>query len=447
MKELLLQGANALVIGNGRTGTSAAQYLLDRGCAVALCDGDPDAACASQLVGRITFHAGVDGVDLVAGKSLIVPSPGVPATAPVLRRAVELAIPVVSEIELAASALAAPLLAITGTNGKSTTTELVGAMLRAAGRRPFVGGNLGTPLIEACAAGADVVVAEISSFQLEWVETFHPQVAGVLNLTRDHLDRHGDMASYGEIKSRIFRRQTSEDFLIVNRDDSAVSQMAAAGAGQMVSFGRSALDGDGAQIFPDRIAVVWGPETFSVALDSVALSGAHNEENMAAALLLALAIGVPWRAAVSALSEFVGLPHRMEPVLEVGGVAFVDDSKGTNVGALCKSLAGFSGGRVILLAGGRGKGASFQPARDSVARAARAVVAYGEAADAIGDAWSDLVPVHREEKFADAFSVAWELSTAGDTLLLSPACASQDQFANYQERGQAFAMLAQELVG
>jgi len=163
---------------------------------------------------------------------------------------------------------------------------------------------------------------------------------------------------------------------------------------------------------------------------------------MAAALLLALAVGIPAEKAVSVLADFSGLPHRMERVLEVGGVTFVDDSKGTNVGALCKSLSGFSPGRVILLAGGRGKGASFRPARDLVARSARAVVAYGEAADAIGEAWSDVVPVRKETQFADAFSAACELSVAGDTVLLSPACASQDQFANYQERGETFASLA-----
>ena len=168
---------------------------------------------------------------------------------------------------------------------------------------------------------------------------------------------------------------------------------------------------------------------------------------MAAALLLALAIGVPQAAAVSVLDGFVGLPHRMERVAEVAGVTFIDDSKGTNVGALCKSLTGFPQGRVILLAGGRAKGASFLPARELVAEHARAVVAYGEAADAIGDAWSSVVPVQKEAKFSDAFTAAWELSVAGDTLLLSPACASQDQFINYQERGQAqTAELARAIV-
>ena len=437
-----LQGARALVIGSGRTGTATATYLLAHASEVTLCDQRPDASCPAELLDRIAFHAGVDGADLVSDHTLVVPSPGVPATAAPLRRARDLGIAVISEIELAAAAIEVPLVAITGTNGKSTTTELVGAMLLAAGRRPFVGGNLGTPLIEAADSDADIVVAEISSFQLEWVEDFHPQVAALLNLTRDHLDRHGDMDSYGAIKARIFQRQRPADCLIINRDDPEVCRLAEAARGEVRSFGRSTLAGDGAQIFDDRIAVRWGSETFVVPLDSVALGGAHNEENMAAALLLALAVGIPAAKGVSVLAKFSGLPHRMERVLEVGGVTFIDDSKGTNVGALCKSLSGFSPGRVILLAGGRGKGASFRPARDLVARSARAVVAYGEAADAIGEAWSDLVPVRKETRFADAFSAACELSVAGDTVLLSPACASQDQFANYQERGEAFASLA-----
>jgi len=442
MTEGFLQGARALVIGSGRTGTATAAYLLAHTSEVTLCDQRPDAPCPPELRDRIAFHAGVDGADLVPDHTLVVPSPGVPATAAPLRRARDLGIAVISEIELAAAAIAVPLVAITGTNGKSTTTELVGAMLSAAGRRPFVGGNLGTPLIEAADTDADIVVAEISSFQLEWVEDFHPEVAALLNLTRDHLDRHGDMHSYGETKARIFQHQSHADCLIINRDDPEVCRLAEEARGGVRSFGRSPLAGDGAQIFDDRIAVHWGSETFAVSLDSVALGGAHNEENMAAALLLALAVGIPAEKAVSVLADFSGLPHRMERVLEVGGVTFVDDSKGTNVGALCKSLSGFSPGRVILLAGGRGKGASFRPARDLVARSARAVVAYGEAADAIGEAWSDVVPVRKETQFADAFSAACELSVAGDTVLLSPACASQDQFANYQERGETFASLA-----
>jgi UDP-N-acetylmuramoylalanine--D-glutamate ligase len=445
MKEAALQGAEVLVIGNGRTGTSVARYLFGLGSDVVLCDLALEAVCAPDLAEHIAFHAGTDGAELVAGKSLVVPSPGVPAMAPALRRARELGVPVLSEIELAATALKVPLLAITGTNGKSTTTELVGAMLRAAGQRPFVGGNLGNPLLLALEEDVDSVVAEISSFQLEWVEDFHPQVAAILNLTGDHLDRHGDMESYGQIKARIFRRQTPNDVLVINRDDAEVGRLAGKANGEVRSFGRSVLHGDGAQIFADRIEVVWASETFAVSLQSAALHGAHNEENMAAALLLALALGVPQAAAVSVLENFVGLPHRMERVGEVAGVTFVDDSKGTNIGALCKSLSGFPEGRVILLAGGRGKGASFLPARELVAQHARAVVAYGEAADAIGEAWSSVVPVQKEAKFADAFTVAWKLSVAGDTLLLSPACASQDQFVSYQERGQAFAALAQGL--
>lgn len=446
MTETAAQGAQVLVIGSGRTGTSVARHFLDQGSSVVLCDLAPGAVCEASLALQVEFHPGVDGVDLVEGKSLVVPSPGVPATAPSLVRARSLGIPVLSEIELAAARLNVPMLAITGTNGKSTTTELVGAILRAADRRPFVGGNLGPPLLMAVGEDFDCVVAEISSFQLEWVQDFHPQVAAILNLTKDHLDRHGDMAAYGDLKARIFARQTEADFLVVNRDDNDVSRLAMQAKAILCTFGRSALVGDGAQIFEDRIEVVWDSETYTVALADVALQGIHNEENMAAALLLTRAVGVPHAIALSVLKEFVGLPHRMEWVCEVSGVNFVDDSKGTNVGALCKSLAGLPAGRVVLLAGGRGKGASFAPARDLVAQQARAVVAYGEAADAIDEAWSSAVSVEKQSNFEDAFAAAWALACDGDTLLLSPACASQDQFANYHERGEAFAALARGLA-
>lgn len=439
MTGALPAGSHALVIGNGRTGQAAARHLLGLGVAVRLSDARPEARCAAELEGEVEFHAGAESESLLAGITLVVPSPGVRADAPLLRAACAAGIPVLAEIELAAHALNIPLIAISGTNGKSTTTELVGAMLRAAGRHPFVGGNLGTPLVLATQGDFDSVVAEISSFQLEWVERFHPGIAALLNVSDDHLDRHGDLENYARLKARLFAHQSGTDVAVLNRDDSFVRTWASRIAGRVWTFGRSPLDGPGARIDATRILIDTGAGRHEIELAGLALAGPHNAENIAAAALLAEAAGVPAERAVAALRDFGGLPHRMETVADYGGVVYIDDSKGTNVGALCKALEGLPEGRVVLIAGGRGKGGDFAAARDFVASRTNLVAVYGEAAGELMRAWSSAARVVTHERFADAVEAAKEAARDGDTVLLSPACASQDQFRDYQERGNAFA--------
>lgn len=439
MTGALPAGSYALVIGNGRTGQAAARHLLGLGAAVRLSDARSKARCTAELAGEVEFHAGAESESLLEGITMVVPSPGVRADAPLLRAACAAGIPILAEIELAGRALDLPLIAITGTNGKSTTTELVGAMLRAAGRRPFVGGNLGTPLVLAAHGDFDSVVAEISSFQLEWVERFHPGIAALLNVSGDHLDRHGDLANYVRIKARVFAHQAGDDIAVLNRDDPRVQAWASRIAGRVWTFGRSPLDGPGARIDANRILIDTGSGRHSIELAGIALAGPHNAENIAAAALLAEAALVPAEKALAALRDFRGLPHRMETVAEHGGVVYIDDSKGTNVGALCKSLEGMAPGRVVLIAGGRGKGGDFAAASALVASRTNLVAVYGEAAGELAQAWSGAVRLVAHERFADAVDTAKAAACAGDTVLLSPACASQDQFRDYQERGDAFA--------
>lgn len=441
MTELSLAGIEALVVGAGRTGAAAASFLLDCGATVRLVDDRAEARLPAELAGRVEFHAGSSAPEVLAGAALVVPSPGVPQDAPLLAAAVAAGIPVCSEIELAARTLAAPLVAITGTNGKSTTTELLGAMLRAAGARPFVGGNLGTPLVEAARSEADVVVAEISSFQLEWVDRFHPQVGVWLNLSEDHLDRHGDLDTYARTKARLFAHQAEADVAILNRDDPRVWEWAGRIRGRVWSFGRSKLDRPGACIESDRIVVDNGAVRHEFATAGLALRGPHNQDNIAAAALAAEALSVPADRVAEALQGFAGLRHRMEEVAERGGVRFIDDSKGTNLGALQRALEGLPDGRVVLIAGGRGKGGDYSGVLDLLASRAHFAVAYGEAGEDLVHAWQDRVRVEFHRPFAEAVEAARAAARPGDTVLLSPGCASQDQFGDYRERGEAFAAI------
>lgn len=444
MTELSLAGTETLVIGTGRTGAAAASFLLGEGGRVRLADDRPDAVLPAELDGQVEFHPGSSDPALLEGVALVVPSPGVPEDAPILAAAVAAEIPVWSEIELAARRLRASLVAITGTNGKSTTTELLGAMLRAGGARTFVGGNLGTPLVEAARDEFDVAVAEISSFQLEWVERFHPRVGVWLNLSEDHLDRHGDLANYAAVKARLFAHQAEADVAVLNRDDPLVWEWASRLRGRVWSFGRSRLDGPGARIEEGRIVVDNGEAVHELETRGLALQGPHNEENIAAAALAAEALGVPRADVARALIRFEGLRHRMEKVAERDGVSFVDDSKGTNLGALYRSLEGMPEGRVVLIAGGRGKGGDYAGIMDLLASRVHFVAAYGEAADDLWSAWHGRVKVERHPRFADAVIAARAAARTGDTVLLSPACASQDQFRDYRERGDAFAAQVRE---
>ena len=430
----------ALVLGFQRTGQAVARVLAARGVRVRVADRRPAEALGVETRQwmDIELRLGEEGPDLLAGMDLVVPSPGVPREAPLLAAALRRGLPVHSEIEMAAGLLACPVVAITGTNGKSTTTSLVGLALARAGRRAFVGGNLGTPLIAAVGTDADVAVAEVSSFQLEWVEQFRPRVGCLINLTPDHLDRHGSFESYAAAKARLFARQQAEDFAVLNRDDAVVWRVAEHLGSRRVSFGAApvpcgAFAGEGyvALRLPGA-----GEERYDLA--RTRLVGRHNLENVLAAVTVARLAGAPPRAVQEAIDAFEPLPHRMTRVAARLGVDWFDDSKATNVGAAVKSLESFPP-CVVLLAGGVDKGGSYAPLADAAAGKVRVALVFGAARDAIAAALAARdVAVEHVPSLEAAVRAAAVHARPGDVVLLAPACSSFDMFADYAARGRAF---------
>jgi len=391
----------------------------------------------------LRYHLGGEMTSWLDGMDLVIPSPGVPMESSLLKAAVARRIPVLSEIELAYRFFRAPLIAITGTNGKSTTTTLIGAMLKAEGKKTFVGGNLGAPFIGAVADDWDWGVVEISSFQLEWVEVFRPRVALLLNITEDHLDRYATFADYCGAKERIFAAQTGADVAILNRDDPRVWQLKDRLKARVLSFGFDVVN-DG--VFATAADIVWrdGATEERYPLQKARLQGVHNVENMMAAIAAAKCAGVSRRAIDNSLEEFPGLEHRLEFVREKDGVRYYNDSKGTNVGAVVKSLASFSA-PVILLAGGVDKGGDYAPLEDCIKQKVRRLVLFGAAKQTIAKALGHLTTTVIVDDIATAVRDAAVHGQAGDVVLLSPACASFDQFRNYSERGKVFKSLVQQL--
>jgi UDP-N-acetylmuramoylalanine--D-glutamate ligase len=439
--------SRVLVVGLGRTGRAVARILRGRGAAVRAVDDRPRAQVAldPEEWRGIDLRFGGAGDADVGDVDLVVPSPGVPARAPVLRAAAARGVPVWSEIELAARLLSCPVVAVTGTNGKSTTTTLVGAALAGDGRATFVGGNLGRPLVEAVDEPCAVAVAEVSSFQLEWVETFRPAVAVILNVTPDHLDRHASFAEYRDLKGRIFDRQTAGDHAVVNRDDDQAAGLAARGAGSVATFGWSAGE-RGATIVPPvvRLDVGAGPEEYR--LDRTALQGRANAENVAAAALVARLAGAAPPAVAEAIDRARPLPHRLELVREHRGVRWFDDSKATNVGAVVQSLGTFDR-PVILIAGGVDKGGDYAPLVAAARRGTRLAVLIGEARARLGAALAPAgVRVEEAASLEAAVALAAGEARAGDVVVLAPACSSFDMFRDYTERGRRFRAAVEEVA-
>jgi UDP-N-acetylmuramoylalanine--D-glutamate ligase len=442
-----LKGKNVLVIGLARTGRECARFLVEQGARVSVSDLRSAEQLKSELDGlaglAIRYHLGGEEKRWLDGIDYVVPSPGVPMANLLLRAAVERRIPVLSEIEVAARFFSAPLVAITGTNGKSTTTTLIGAMLQAEGRKIFLGGNLGAPFIGAVTNDWDWGVVEISSFQLEWVDQFKPRIAVLLNMTEDHLDRYPTFADYCHAKERIFAAQTKDDVAILNRDDAKVWALRDRLKAQVVSFGFGAV-AEG--VFATKDEIFWragaNEETFPLA--KVKIQGVHNVENMMAAIAAVKFAGVSRRAMQRTLEEFPGLEHRLEFVREKDGVRYFNDSKGTNVGAVVKSLASFSV-PVILLAGGVDKGGDYAPLADGIRQRVRRLVLFGEAKTIIAEALGMLTETAIVDDIQAAVGDAAEHAQTGDVVLLSPACSSFDQFRNYAERGKIFKQLVQAL--
>jgi UDP-N-acetylmuramoylalanine--D-glutamate ligase len=453
-----LAGKNALVLGLGETGLSMARFLARRGARVRVADSrddPPKLAALGAALPQAELALGAFRDESFAGVDLVAISPGVPLATPQVRAAAARGVVVVGDIELFAQALragkrgaqAAPqVLAVTGTNGKTTVTALAGTMCKRGGLATEVAGNIGPAALDALMQCEDTLrqpevwVLELSSFQLETTRTLNPVAATVLNLSEDHLDRYDAMAAYAQAKARIFR---GEGIQVLNRDDALSMGMAVAGRKQ-VSFGLDAphhAEDFGLLRIAGELRLAQGA-TPLLALKELPLAGLHNAANALAALALTRALGLPYTPLLAALGEFKGLPHRLQKVAEIDGVTFYDDSKGTNVGATVAALDGFAelGARVVLIAGGEGKGQNFAPLGEPVSRRARAVVLIGRDAELIARALgASGVTVLRAGSMDEAVDRARAQAQPGDAVLLSPACASFDMFRNYPHRGEVFA--------
>jgi UDP-N-acetylmuramoylalanine--D-glutamate ligase len=432
------QGRRALVVGLGRTGVSAARFLAARGWSVAVTDSRAEPPGLEPLRAAVpdaaVFVGGFSETALSFADEVVL-SPGVPLADPFVLAAAARGLPIVGDVELFARAADAPVIAITGSNGKSTVTTLVGQMAERAGSTARVGGNLGIPALDLLdGAPPDLFVLELSSFQLECTRSLRAVAACVLNVSADHLDRYASLGDYAAAKARVY---DGCHVAVVNRADPLVAAMA--GGGSRVSFGpdapRRAEDwgvvGAGARA---QLAV-GGVTVLPVA--ELRLRGAHNAQNALAALALGEAAGLPRDAMCEALREFTGLPHRTELVAEKGGVAWINDSKGTNVGATLAAVEGLAGPLVLIL-GGDGKGQDFAPLAAAFAGKVRAAVLIGRDADAIGRALGARIAQRSASNMEQAVEVAASLAQPGDTVLLSPACSSLDMFESFEHRGRAF---------
>lgn len=438
-----MKDKRVVVIGLGTSGIAACRLLAGLGARVVGTD-----AKKPEVVSAEVRSLEVQGVRLVLGghaqarmeeADLVIVSPGVPLF-PELEAAGKRGVRIWGEVELAVQALVrpAPVVAIGGTNGKSTTTTLVGELLARAGKRTFVGGNLGEPLAAHADEAFDAVVLEVSSFQMERVEAFRPKVSVLLNVSPDHLDRYPSEEAYAEAKGNAFARQIPEDVAVVPVNDPVCHRQAKRGQGRIVTFGQ------GGDVSVGKDEIRDGDYVYPRA--KIALQGGHNALNVAAALAAIRPFAVAPELVSEVLATFRGLPHRMAFVREKNGVRFYDDSKGTNVGASVTAVRGISEEKVVLIAGGRDKGGSYGPLADVLRQRGRAAVLIGEAKELIKCAIGDAVPVRIAASMDEAVALSAELAAPGDAVLLSPACSSFDMFRSYKDRGDAFVRAVMGLI-
>ena len=434
-----------LVVGAGKSGVASANFLAARGEDVSITDSKTHPELPQPLDDRVVRFFGHGEESALAGVKTIVLSPGVPLDIPLLQRAAALGIPIIAEVELAFRYLKGMVIGITGSNGKSTTTALIGEILKIAGWQPIVAGNIGEPLISALdLEKTRTYVVELSSFQLETIDTFRPQVALLLNITPDHMDRYANFDMYAAAKYRIFKNQQKGDTSIVNAVERRELQREAT-RGRLWRFSASKPVEEGAYLDGADMVLTIGGESRRIPRSVLKLQGLANVENALAAWLAARAIGIDDMSVQIAFGSFAGLPHRMVLVREVGGVSYVNDSKGTNVDATLKSLEGFDPASVVLILGGKDKAGEFERMRDLVREKARVVLTIGAAAERIGSALKDSVEVVPMETRDRAVEWAAKHAREGETVLLSPACASFDQFRNFEHRGQHFEELVRAL--
>jgi UDP-N-acetylmuramoylalanine--D-glutamate ligase len=436
-----VDGRRVVVVGAARSGIAAAELLARKGARVTLTESRAAFDDSVRLRERgIALELGGHRSSTLAGADLIVTSPGVALEQPVFDAARRRGVEIIGELELAWRWITGRVIAITGTKGKSTTTTLVGRMLRADGRHALVGGNIGVPLSAQVdeSGPATIHVVEASSFQLETTTSFRPWIALWLNFADDHLDRHPSVEAYAAAKARIFANQTQDDWAVVNADDRVVMERSAHVAARRVVFSPSGTVANGFVVDGDWIVrrTTAGADRL-IPTTAVELAGRHMLHNVVAASAVTWLAGVSSRAMVEALRGFHGLEHVMEPAGEIGGVRFVNDSKATNIEAALRSVESFPGGVVVIL-GGRYKGGDFRELRDALASRGRALVAIGEAAPRVREALGDLLPTIDAASMREAVERGYEAARPDGVLLLAPACSSFDWFRDYAERGKTF---------
>ena len=442
------------------TGLAVARFLKDRGAQVTATDlkekDELDSYAQEALAMGISLQLGAHKIEAFTGSDLIVVSPGVPHTITPLETARRAGIPVIGEMELASRYIKEPIVAITGTNGKTTTTSLIGEMLKASGCSVFVGGNIGAPLIGYLNSGtrADVIVAEISSFQLDTIESFRPKVGVLLNITEDHLDRYDDFPHYVQSKGRLFQNQEDTDVAVLNMMDPAVCELESGIPGQKLYFNIDSAKTyhfvsetrHGVLIRDKRmICTLPGKPPVILSLAKFRLKGKHNQENAAAASLAALVAGAGREGIQMTLDTYEGPRHRLEYVRSVNDIEYYNDSKATNVDAAKRSLESFDS-PMILIMGGRDKGGSYTFLKELIKKRVKRLIAIGEAREKILSALGGLTHSEGTRTLGDAVHLAHQAAAPGDVVLLSPGCSSFDMFTDYAERGEAFCKAVRGLM-
>ncbi|HWF03157.1 MAG TPA: UDP-N-acetylmuramoyl-L-alanine--D-glutamate ligase [Candidatus Angelobacter sp.] len=447
-----LMNKRVLVVGLGRSGVASAIFLQEHGAKVIVSDSKSEVLLQSEvpaLLDRgISIETGHHGERTFRDQDLIVVSPGVPSDQPQLQHARSLGIPVIGEVELAFRFLQGKVLAITGSNGKTTTTTLVGEILAKSGKQTLVGGNIGTPVISLAGQSSPEtqVVLEISSFQLESIEQFRPWIAAILNITPDHLDRHHTFEAYTAAKARIFENQQATDFAILNADDPTCVALKDQIKASLLWFSRKQPVENGAFLKGDQIVFCHnGQEQAVLSRSDIQLKGEHNLENVLAAVAMSMVAGCTPQQVRQAVNEFRAVEHRLELVATINGVTFYNDSKATNVDATVKALESFPANIHIIL-GGKDKGSDYTVLNPLLRERVKRVYLIGAASDKIASQVQDATELVRSVTLQRAVRQAFEAAKSGDVVLLAPACASFDQFKSYEHRGRVFKELVQSLT-
>ncbi len=449
-QRLIQSGKCVAVLGLGITGKAAVRYCQKNGARVVVSDSRSSerlqSECGQFLSDTaVEYEAGVHSVEFLAQADLVIASPGIPYDHKVIQELNAQGIPVVGELAVTSSQIDIPIVAVTGTNGKTTVTSLIGEIFKKAGRNVFVGGNIGTPLFEYLCGekSADVMVLELSSFQLQMVGEFAPDVAVLLNITPDHIDWHGGLEGYAQAKMNIFRNQTAHDTAIVCQDDTGSMAHVADIQGQMLTFGRAAKNT--ASICHCAISVQHAGSLLEFDLSGTAMGNHIGAGNAAAAILATLALHVDPEDIRRGIREFQPAAHRLQWVGSSAGVNYVDDSKATNTGAVIAALQQLEG-KALLIAGGKDKGEDYRLLRESVELKAKEVIVIGEAAGKIAAALEGCTVIRPAESMDEAVALATGSAQRGDTVLLSPACASFDMFTSYGHRGEVFAAAVKKII-